>query len=304
MIRTRTIPRQALATLLAMGAIASASRAQDAPNASPADDLAVMSATFGDAASLEGWAQLRIPGFAEPWKPIRFEGGSMVIEPRSSGWFEDMVGGHLYREVKGNFVVTARLRVTGTTAPIPQTAFSLAGVFIRAPRPGLTAATWKPGHENWMFLSIGSASPAGRSQFEVKSTANSISSLKFADAPQGWVRLRIARHGELFTLAHRADGESTWTVIEQFIRPDLPETLQVGVTAYADWDSVAPIYPDYRRINEQGAPTQNADLRAEVASVEFRRALAPRVPIFAMSVPPGAFGETLIQRRTTEILAD
>jgi PfpI family intracellular protease len=267
-------------------------------------DLAPLSTTFTGPRSLDGWTQLAVPGFAPAWKPVRFENNALVIEPRSSGWFEDMIGGHLHREVTGNFIITTRLRVTGTTAAVPQTAFSLAGLFIRAPRPGLTAENWRPGKENWMFLSVGSASPAGTSQFEIKSTTNSLSSLKFSPAPQGWMQLRIARHGELFTLLHKADGATEWTVLEQFIRPDLPETLQVGITAYADWDSVAPIYPDFRKINQEGAPKQNADLKAEFASVTFRRAQAPRVPIFALDVPKGAFGEDLIKQRTAEMMAD
>lgn len=275
------------------------------PHADPATaDLSPLSTAFTGPDALAGWTRLSVPGFAEPWKPLRFEGGSLVIEPRSSGWFEDMVGGHLSREITGDFVVTTRVRVTGTASRVPRTAFSLAGLLVRAPRPDLAAATWQPGKENWMFLSVGSASPAGTSQFEVKTTTNSRSSLSFSPAPEGWVELRIARHGELFTLLHRADGAARWTVLEQFIRPDLPATLQVGITAYADWDSVAPLYPDFRAINERGAPTQNADLKAEFAWINFRRAAAPRVPIFAMEVPEGAFGEALVKQRTAEILAD
>jgi hypothetical protein len=270
----------------------------------PVDDLAPLSTTFTNAESLTGWTQLQIPGFAQPWNPLRFEGNSLVIQPRSSGWFEDMMGGHLYREITGNFIVTTRIRVTGTTAAIPQTAFSLAGLFVRAPRPQLTADNWQPGKENWMFLSVGSASPAGTSQFEIKTTTDSLSSLQFSPAPQGWMQLRIARHGELFTLLHKAEGAAQWTVLEQFIRPDLPQTLHVGITAYADWDSVAPIYPDFKTINTQGAPQQGADLKAEFASITFRRAKAPRVPIFALKVPEGAFAADLIKQRTDEIMAD
>lgn len=194
--------------------------------------------------------------------------------------------------------------MTGTESELPQTAFFLAGLFVREPRNGLTADNWTPGGENWMFLSVGSASPAGSSQFEIKSTTNSLSSLRFAPAPTGWIELRIARHGELFTLLHRAEGRQEWTVIEQFIRPDLPETLHIGVTAYADWDSVAPLYPDFVAINTRGPDQDNADLRAEFDWIHIRPATAPRVPIFAMEVPDGAFAEDLIRQRTAEILSD
>ncbi len=50
----------------------------------------------------------------------------------------------------------------------------------------------------------------------------------------GWVELRLARHGELFTVLHRADGATDWTIADQVIRPDLTEVRNVGLTASAD----------------------------------------------------------------------
>jgi hypothetical protein len=161
---------------------------------------------------------------------------------------------------------------------VPQRSFSLAGLFIREPRT-FTRASWTPKNENWLFFSVGTAFPAGRPQFEVKSTYNSLSTLKISDAQEGWMRLRIARSGELFTLLAQEDGSREWRVLEQFIRPDLPDTLNVGLTAYADYDSVAPIYPNYQQYNEEGAPTQNADLVAYIESIEFRRPSTPRFPL-------------------------
>jgi hypothetical protein len=56
-------------------------------------------------------------------------------------------------------------------------AFLLAGLFVHAPRE-LSATAWTPGRENGLFLSIGTASPAGEPHYETKSTTNSLSTLK------------------------------------------------------------------------------------------------------------------------------
>lgn len=106
-------------------------------------------------------------------------------------------------------MVTAKLRVEGTAAQLPQTLFSLGGVFIRAPKPDLTAENWQPGQENWLFFSTGTAYPAGTPQFEIKTTYNSLSTLKiypadrvYADDTTRDVELRVARQGELFSLLY------------------------------------------------------------------------------------------------------
>jgi hypothetical protein len=103
--------------------------------------------------------------------------------------------------------------------------------------------------------------------------------LKISDAKEGWTRLRIARSGELFMLLYQEEGTREWRVLDQFIRPDLPATLNVSLTAYDDWDSMAPDYPNYQKYNQQGASTQNADLVAYVESINFRRPTTACFPI-------------------------
>jgi hypothetical protein len=205
-------------------------------------NLQSLSTRFDRPESLQSWQQFQVQGWVPKWEPPKVESGRLVLQPKSSGWFEDNTAGHLYREVTGDFIVTTRIKVEGTRTPVPQRSFSLAGLFIREPRT-FTQATWQPKQENWLFFSAGTAFPAGRSQFEIKSTYNSLSTLKISDAKAGWMRLRIARSGELFTLLYQENGSREWKVLDQFIRPDLPTTLNVGLTAYADYDSVAPIYP-------------------------------------------------------------
>ncbi|MEM8625175.1 MAG: hypothetical protein AAGG47_16855 [Pseudomonadota bacterium] len=265
-----------------------------------ADDLAALSTGFDEPAALDAWSEHAPEGFSAKWQAPRIEDGHLVLEPISGGWFEELHGGHLYRTVEGDFIVTTRINVTGTEEALPQTLFSLAGLFVRAPR-GISAASWAPGRENWLFFSIGTSAPAGEPQFEIKTTMNSLSTLKIHPAPTGWVELRLARHGELFTLLHRAEGAREWIVADQMIRPDLPQSLNVGLTAYADWGSVAPIYPDMMRVNTEGTPENRADLIARVDWIAFRRPAVGRIPIANIDAP--AFIDA-IETRRADLLAD
>ncbi len=270
-------------------------------------DISGLSTVFDTPDALQGWSQHAVPGFSEKWQTPRIEDGRLVLQPTSSGWFEDMQAGHLYKAIEGNFVVTTKLRVEGTGAQLPQTLFSLAGVFIRVPREGLAAASWQPGLENWIFFSVGSAFPAGTPQFEVKTTYNSLSTLKISSAAPIYaggetrdVELRIARQGELFSLLYRVDGESEFTLLDQFIRPDLPQRLNVGVTAYADWGSAATIYPDFRRYNTE-APATNGDLVARIERIDFRRPTVDRFPVASFDVS-SSFMPEVSQRRIDDLI--
>lgn len=298
----------ALAAAVFAGLLGSASLAQT-PNtapkpASPAP-IEQLSTNFSSPAALDGWQEHRVDGFTAKWQKPTIEKGALVLRPMSSGWFEDMQGGHLYRTIEGNFIVTAKLKVEGTKANLPQTLFSLAGVFIRAPRDGMTAANWQPKKENWMFFSMGSAFPAGKPQFEIKTTYNSLSTLKIYDAKRAytprakWVDLRVARQGELFSLLYRIEGDKEFQLLDQFIRPDLPTTLNVGVTAYADWESAAKIYPDFVRLNTE-APAQNADLVAYVSRIDFRRPTVDRFPVATLD-PAVSFMPDVSKQRLVDL---
>ncbi|MEM6521992.1 MAG: hypothetical protein AAF892_16525 [Cyanobacteria bacterium P01_D01_bin.71] len=266
------------------------------------NDLRSLSTQFESPQALQDWQEFQIEGWVPKWETPRVEDGMLVLQPRSSGWFEDNTAGHLYQEVTGDFIVTTRIRVEGTQSSLPQRSFSLAGLFIRAPRT-LTAESWEPNQEKWLFFSVGTASPAGQPQFEIKSTYNSLSTLKIFDAQEGWMRLRVARSGELFTLLYQADGSNEWAVLDQFIRPDLPETLNMGLTAYADWESVSVEYPNYQQYNEQGASTQNADMVAYVESIEFRRPSTPRFPLATLD-PSVSPNPQLSADRMQDLMAD
>jgi hypothetical protein len=266
------------------------------------DDLKGLSTQFNSAESLQKWQEFSVNGWIPKWESPKVENGQLVLRPKSSGWFEDNYAGHLYREVEGDFIVTTKIKVEGNNDSLPQRSFSLAGLFIRAPRT-FTKDTWTPKGENWMFFSVGTAWPAGKPHFEIKSTYNSLSTLKIFDAEPGWTRLRIARSGELFTLLYQNKGSQKWEVLDQFIRPDLPNKLNVGLTAYADWDSMAPDYPNYKKYNEQGVKNQNADLIAYVESINFRRPKTSRFPVATLA-PRFSFDPKVSEARLQDLTSD
>lgn len=308
-ILSRTARSFMLATTLVAGAAAMTIAVPPEALATDATrtDISGLSTVFNTPGALQGWSQHVVQGFSEKWRAPRIENGRLVLQPTSSGWFEDMQAGHLFRVVDGNFVVTTKLRVEGTTAQLPQTLFSLAGVFIRVPREGLTSANWEAGRENWMFFSLGTAFPAGTPQFEIKTTYNSLSTLKISSAASVYaggqtrdVELRIARQGELFSLLYRIDGQAEFTLLDQFIRPDLPQRLNVGVTAYADWGSAALIYPDFRRYNTQ-APEMKGDLVARIERIDFRRPTVDRFPVASFDVS-SSFMPQVSQSRVDDLI--
>jgi hypothetical protein len=281
---------------------ASAMSTAAASRAGIQDDLVALSADFRDATALAPWLEHAPAGFAPKWHAPRVSNGCLVLQPVASAWFDDDQAGHLYKELSGDFVVTALIRVSGLFAELPQTEFSLAGLFARVPH-AVSAASWRPRQENWLFFSIGTASPAGAPQYEVKSTTNSLSTLKVLKAQTGWAELRLARHGELFTLLDRPEGRPDWRVIDQMIRPDLPEMLAVGLAAGADYGSVAPTYPDFRAYNERGVGKGNADLIAEISWVRFRRPITPRFPIANLDAA-ATFGRDIIEARRWDLTSD
>ena len=107
----------------------------------------------------------------------------------------------------------------------------------------------------------------------------------------------------VFTLLYQAEDDNEWNVLDQFIRPDLPETLNVGLTAYADWDSLIPDYPNYQQYNVQGASSQNADLIVYVESIDFRRPMTPRFPLATLD-PSVSLNPQLSEARMQDLMAD
>jgi hypothetical protein len=113
----------------------------------------------------------------------------------------------------------------------------------------------------------------------VKTTENGVSTLypRTHGVPENEpvVMLQMVRRGSAFLLLRR-HGEGPWIIENRFERADLPETLQVGMTTYTDWNTIAagwdfsnPRIPFHqnRIVNTGGNP----DLVADVDFVRIRR---------------------------------
>lgn len=206
------------------------------------NDLAVLNDEFNDSTKFNEWQTHHQtenwPSFIERCGIVENE-GVFTIEPQSSGWYGEFHRGpFFFKEVKGNFTVTTKIYVTGKKTESPERSYSLAGLMVRNKRP-VSANKNDKGHENWMFLSTGSATKKGKPQLESKNTVNGKSKLKVFPGKQGWVYISISRIGNTFYQSYRYAESSDWTLLRVIHRPDFADTLQVGMLAYTDFWRVA-----------------------------------------------------------------
>ncbi|HEU0025685.1 MAG TPA: DUF1349 domain-containing protein [Ktedonobacterales bacterium] len=238
---TRTATAVSVAPCSASGTATPAALAPTAA-APTQDDLSPLSDEFNDAGSLAGWKNLSAvegwPSQIERMDVNATSSGALYLVPYTSTWFDDYHGVFLYKEVAGDFMATTRIKATGKHSAVPTSAYSLTGIMARAPRDGLTPATWRPGHENWVFITTG-IGEAGfqKPQIETKTTVNSVSDLRLIPSAADWVDLRVARIGQTFVMLYRLPGAS-WELSRCFDRADLPARLQVGLNAYTDWNTI------------------------------------------------------------------
>lgn len=247
------------------------------PVAPPPDDLAPLSDEFDDPARLGAWQRIFV---VEQWGFDQLEQldvgttlpGWLTLVPYTSTWFEDYRGVLMFKEVQGDFVVTARVVSTNRAgAGAPGGQYSLAGIMVRAPR-AVTPATWQPGGENYVFLSLGSADVPGQFQTEVKTTVSGNSNLEIDQAAGSGARIRVARIGEA-VLALIREETTPWRVHRRYRRADFPTTLQVGLTVYTDWAAASQLTPQQQNTTliTNGQP----DLRAQVDFVRYARPAVP-----------------------------
>ena len=205
----------------------------DTPN------LSALSDDFDAAATLSNWQATQ--GDVIDGAPTRYavDNGELVVHTAHSKWFAGERAFYLWKEVKGDFVATVRLHVSGEHGPVPTADWSLAGLLVRAP-PTKT--------ENWVNFTVGRV--RGQSVFERKTTRASSSILVLNAAPTGWIELRQVRIGSRFYLLRRAAGRR-WLLHWRYVRRDLPATLQVG------FDS------------QSGSGDDHADLLAHVDYVHY-----------------------------------
>ena len=247
-----------------------------AANVAASDDLAPLSDEFNDASTLSQWKRVYK---VEGWDADQLElqninttrAGRMVMMPYTSTWFSDYRGELTFKEVQGDFVVTADVEVTSRAGSGPPTSsFSLGGLMVRTPRQ-ITPATWTNGGENYVFLSLGAADRPPSFQFEVKSTTNSVSTPVIEDGAGGRAILQIARIGRFVITLKNVGG--VWSVHRRYNRPDFPSILQVGMTTYTDFATCTLFQPFIH--NSTVIRSGHPDVIASYDYIHFRR---PSVP--------------------------
>ncbi len=275
-----------------------------------ADDLSPLSDEFDNPATFANWSDL---GVVEGWQIPSYqvsdidttEPGHFHIVPGANTWYNNLRGLLWFKEITGDFVVSARVRILsrhnpGDPTEVPNRSFSLSGIFIHAPRtivqaapdPYTTAPVWPPelngsdyvpNTENYIFLSYGTAGAPNTRQFEIKATRNSVSELYFdstginQSATEAW--LQLVRVGNTVVCLRRHDAAADWIVENRYPNADHPfpvfgETLQVGITAYTDWETAMNSWQNIEEawhFNYAPPATGSPDLISQVDYFRFRR---------------------------------
>jgi hypothetical protein len=274
--------RHLVASLLAL--------ALAAARAGAYDDLTALSDEFDAAHTVTNWQRIyQVEGWGndalQQFDINTSRPGRMTMVPYTSSWYEEWRGELTYKTVTGDFVITTDVEPrnrAGTGAPGSQ--YSLAGIMVRTPRTMTSPAQWAAGGQNYVFLSLGAASNPGTYQYEVKTTSNSVSTLYISNGAPSRASIQVARIGPHFIMLRRDQG-GAWQVHRRYFRPDMPATLQAGLTVYTDWNVCATVGFQYQNqfvlTNGLQLPNGttvsgcNPDLRAAFEYVRYAR---PQVP--------------------------
>ncbi len=183
--------------------------------------------TFGGSSLDPSWTVLH-PSLVT----IDVSGGALHLTPAATGapniWFNDGEGPLVYKELTGDFDVSAVLSTRDPAIPAnpPPPQYRLAGILARDP-----AST--PVSSNTVHVALGAGATGQGTCYEYKSTDDSVSTWAATPtaSPDGEVRLR--RAGTTVEMYWRPDSVSAWLMIQSFVRADLPATLQVGPMIYS-----------------------------------------------------------------------
>ena len=241
-----------------------------------ADDLTPLSEEFDSASAhlnfqrlyqTEGWPANQLQTFF-----TQTTEGRLVMIPYPSSWYQDYKGPLVYKSVTGDFVATVQVQVrNGAENGSPTNPFSFGGLLVRAPRSGVTSpGTWQAGHEDWIIQAAGTAGTGGVANYEFKSTDNSVTQPNFPAGTDHAV-FQIARVGNVFILLRQPVGGS-WSVVQRYHRADMPTTMQVGLTAYANFNVASAVTP---LVHNQTVLSGSADL---VARFDYYRLQRPVIP--------------------------
>jgi hypothetical protein len=225
--------------------------------------------------------------------------GEFTMMPYTVTWYADRRGPLFFRIAEGDFIITANIEVSNRNQnAIPGSAYSLGGLMIRNPKSLTNGPVgWQAGHENYVFLSIGRGSTGHPScfgcpapHFEVKSTVNSNSELNLSSINNSNADIRLVRLGSVIFILYRFPN-GNWTVHRRYSRPDLMDSLQVGMVTYTDWDKTSTYETTF-----QNSHVLNDDLDPDPSSnpsLPFAPDIITRYKFFQLlptSLPPAWMG--------------
>jgi hypothetical protein len=181
-----------------------------------ADPLSVLDDPFEGNGLQPDWAVLN-PSDVD----LVVAGGALTITPIGTGyWFDGGQGGLVHKTVTSDFVMTAEVSVENTVMPgIPVASNCLGLIMARDPAA-------PPQNNVW----IGIGTVTDQWSVEPKNTINSVSQYMRSDWSQRAI-LRICRVGTTFRMLVREPASSLWAADTEYVRPDLPGSLQVGLSA-------------------------------------------------------------------------
>ena len=179
--------------------------------------------------------------------------GALTIVPtRTPGWYADGDAPLIFKMVQGNFSVETYVSTQSVTDPTqpPGSNFNSAGLMARDP-----AGSSAP--ESHLMVNVGrqNNTVAQGIGSEFKTTRNGLSRLELQDGGrQG--RLILCRVANTFYAFRKLEQDDDWVQIGNQARPDMPDSLQVGMVAngYTGPDLQATF--DYIRLT---VPTQASE---------------------------------------------
>jgi len=253
------------------------------------DPLADLSDEFEDPSSLSDWQR----AFEEDgWQHDLIEtetiaDGALTLEPYASGWYQGFRGNLFFKNVTGDFVVTANVTATGRSTQVPSAVYSLGGLMARVPVS--TSGNYMTGQETWTFIATGTGTKTsgpgtGTTEYEVKTTVNSNSVLSLADGsptggPHPNTLLQLARFGNNIVVLVKPEG-SDWRVHRCYgtsaagapvPNSELPNesVLQVGMNAYSDYDGFTTGKTEMEANSDPPNLSANPDLRINFHWIRF-----------------------------------
>lgn len=173
--------------------------------------------------------------------------GALVLTPTANTvWYMADAGPGLFKKVKGNFRVSARVKARSAKAPNEPVGngYQFAGLIARDPGSDTS------GEENYVFNVVGYRK--SYLSIETKTTEDDQSEVLGPKWGSGDAELRICRVNGKFLVLQRQLGGSDWALGTTYERNDLPAELQVGLIAYTytdrwdlrasfDWVRLAPV---------------------------------------------------------------